>query len=227
MFQGKQIDPAVRRCRHLAHPQIKAFENLQQAVEGWRLDGNRITGLGDGAQGQVKRLGGAVGDHDLLGAQVGFAGQGAASEDVAQGEVAAGGRGGAQQLLILTQRLDHVVLQGLQRVELRRAIRVGEIDLDRRSLARLEYRRHLLVNADVCIGSQRRRWQGVGQGFRLANIVARARTRLQHPLALQLPAHLHRSRQADRVLLHHQADRRKAFAGFQGAAADRVEVVIG
>ena len=218
------------RGRDFQHAQVQAFENLQQAVEGRRLHGHGVAGAGDRTQGQVDRFGGTVGDHDPLGGQVGLAGQCPPGQDVAQCAVAAGRARGAEQAGVVAQRLDHVVLQGLERIELRRAVGAGEVDLDRRALAGLEHRGDLFMNADIDAGIQR--WRqgnrgGPGQGVGLANVVARARSGFQHAVVFQFPAHLHGGRQADGVFFHHQPDRGQAFAGFQGAAADRVQVVVG
>ncbi|MNL25205.1 hypothetical protein D3C87_1466780 [compost metagenome] len=83
VFQGRQVNPRVGRGRDFQHPQVQAVENLQQAVEGWRLHGHGIAGLGHGTQGQVDRFGGAMGDHNAIGRQVGLGGQHPAGKDVA------------------------------------------------------------------------------------------------------------------------------------------------
>ncbi|MNF85172.1 hypothetical protein D3C84_675590 [compost metagenome] len=86
------------------------------------------------------------------------------------------------------------------------------------------------MNAEIDLGIKGRRRCGhdrFGQGVRLANVVAGTRTGFQDAIVLKLPAHLHRGRQADGVFFHHQPNGGEAFPGFQGAAADRVEVVVG
>ncbi|MCY1454228.1 hypothetical protein D9M71_712800 [compost metagenome] len=128
------------RCRDFEHSQVQTFENLQQAVKGRGFHGHGVAGVGHRTQGQVDRFGRAVGDHHFLGAQVGLCRQRSSGKDVAQLDVAAGRACRTQQFLILTQCLAHMVLQNLQRIEFRRAVGTGDIDLDRRALAGLEHR---------------------------------------------------------------------------------------
>ncbi|MNT74061.1 hypothetical protein D3C72_2128390 [compost metagenome] len=87
-LQGRQVDSRVGRGWDFHHPQVQAFENLQQAVEGRRLHRDGIAGLRDGAQGEVDRFGRAVGDHDSLGDQMSLGGQRTPRQDVAQRAIA-------------------------------------------------------------------------------------------------------------------------------------------
>ncbi|MNY49262.1 hypothetical protein D3C86_1846650 [compost metagenome] len=88
----------------------------------------------------------------------------------------------------------------------------------------------MFVNADIDTGVHGRE-RGDGARFRqvdgLANVVAGARTGFQHAAILEFPAYLNRGRQADGVFFHHQPNGGKPLPRFQGAAADRIEVVVG
>ncbi|MNG00539.1 hypothetical protein D3C84_834800 [compost metagenome] len=88
----------------------------------------------------------------------------------------------------------------------------------------------MLVYADIDARIQRWRQgerNGAGRRVGLTNVIARARSGFQHATVFKLAAYLHGGRQADGVFFHHQPYRGQAFAGFQGAAADRVQVMIG
>ncbi|MNI34825.1 hypothetical protein D3C73_888250 [compost metagenome] len=84
------------------------------------------------------------------------------------------------------------------------------------------------AQVDIGVDGPGRRGRDLArQGVGLANVIAGARAGFEYTAALQLATDLNRRRQADGVFLHHQPDRGETFTGFQGAAADRVEVVVG
>ncbi len=215
-----QRQPVARVARDFERLHAQAFDHLQQMEVGRRLERDRVARLRDRAQREVDRFHAAVGDDDLIRAQLRARRHRTACDLLAQCR-AAGHVVARRVLRMAPVHARHQVLQlglGQQRarrrsVERRHRMRVVD---DHQELVQhavhADERRVADAQVELRLGQRRRARR---------DETPRLRPRLHDAAVLEPAVDLQRGADAHAVLLAQLAHRRQPVAGAQRAARDR------
>ena len=112
-------DAGARAGGDLQRLQPQALQRLQQPIKRGRLHRNRVAGVGHGTQGQVQRLGTAVGHLDVAGRKTHACAHRALGQHLAELQATLRRRGAHQLVGVLAQSPQRGLLQRFGRVQLR------------------------------------------------------------------------------------------------------------